>query len=94
MQTASPDLSISENNINQIIAANLKIARQVKGLTLKDMGEMLGITYQQFQKYETGKNAISICKLLFIANHLNIPVTFFFKEFKLDNKTGNDATHS
>lgn len=72
-------------DINKTISQNLKIARQVKGFTVKDMGKMLGITYQQFQKYETGKNAISIFKLLKIANYLGLPVDFFFKTFDLNN---------
>jgi transcriptional regulator with XRE-family HTH domain len=89
MQIIGIQSNVNESNINQIIAINLRIARQVKGLTLKDMGEMLGITYQQFQNYETGKNSISIGKLLVIANHLDLPVNFFFEEFKL-NRIGDN----
>mgnify|MGYP005607338527 FL=1 len=76
----------NEANINIIIATNLRIARQVKGLTLQDIGKLLGITYQQCQKYETGKHTIPICKLLIMANHMDIPISFFFEKFELVKK--------
>jgi len=74
---------INETNVNQVIAKNLKIARNIKGLTLKDVGAILGITGQQAQKYESGKNPIAIDKLTHLSKHYNFPITFFFKEFQL-----------
>lgn len=79
-------MKIDETNISIIIATNLRIARQVKGLTLQDVGKVLGITYQQCQKYETGKHTIPICKLLIVANHMNLPINFFFEKFELVKK--------
>jgi len=76
-------MEVDENNINQVIAKNLKIARQVKGLTLKDVGAILGITGQQAQKYESGKNPIAIDKLMLLSKHLNLPISFFFKTFEM-----------
>jgi len=76
-------MTTNETNINEVIAKNLKIARRVKGLTLKDVGAILGITGQQAQKYECGKNPIAIDKLMQLANHYNLSITFFFKEFQL-----------
>lgn len=76
-------------DIENIVANNLKIARRIRDVTLKDLSCVLGVTYQQVQKYETGKNSISIGKLLVIANHLNLPITFFFEEFKLNRRVGN-----
>lgn len=43
-------MEVDENNINQVIAKNLKIARQVKVLTLKDVGAILGIKGQADSK--------------------------------------------
>jgi transcriptional regulator with XRE-family HTH domain len=75
-------MKLEEANINETIARNIKIIRRLKGLTLKDMGEILNVTGQQVQKYEAGKNPISINKLLILANALGLSVTFFFEEFK------------
>jgi transcriptional regulator with XRE-family HTH domain len=77
-------MEVDEKNINQVIAKNLKIARQVKGLTLKDVGAILGITGQQAQKYESGKNPIAIDKLMLLSKHLNLPIAFFFKTFEMN----------
>jgi transcriptional regulator with XRE-family HTH domain len=76
-------MKTNETNINEIIAKNLKIARNIKGLTLKDVGAILGITGQQAQKYECGKNPIAIDKLMQLSKHYNFPITFFLKEFQL-----------
>ena len=75
-------MEINETNINQVIAKNLKIARQINGLTLKDVGVILEITGQQAQKYESGKNPIAIDKLMQLAKHYNLPITFFFETFE------------
>ncbi len=75
-------MEINETNINQVIAKNLKIARQINGLTLKDVGVILETTGQQAQKYESGKCPIGIDKLMQLAKHYNLPITFFFQTFE------------
>ncbi len=77
-------MKIEENDVINIIARNIKIARRIKGLTLKEVGFMLGITGQQVQKYETGKNPIAIDKLLVLASKLGLPINFFFEKFTFD----------
>jgi transcriptional regulator with XRE-family HTH domain len=86
MEIKEINISIDEENIDKIIASNLKIARKVKGLTLKDMGLILGITYQQCQKYETGSQSVPLCKLVTISKHLNLPINFFFEKFELGGR--------
>jgi len=44
------------------------------------MGQRLGLTYQQIQKYETGANTMSAGRLYMIAQLLNVPIAFFFGE--------------
>lgn len=70
-------------NIDAIIAENLKIARRVRGLTLHDISLVLGVTYQQVQKYESGKSKITIDKLLILTKHLNVKMEFFLKKFEM-----------
>jgi transcriptional regulator with XRE-family HTH domain len=77
-------MKIEESNVNDIIAENIKIARRMKGLTLKEVGLLLGITGQQVQKYEAGKNPIAIDKLLVLARKLGLPINFFFEKFTFD----------
>ena len=59
--------------------------RRELGLSQEKLGETLGITFQQVQKYEKGKNRIGASRLLEIAKCLNAPVSFFFPEFEWDS---------
>ena len=53
------------------------------------LGEMIGVTYQQIQKYEKGINKVSAERLSIIAENLKVPVNFFFdgpREFRVGEK--------
>lgn len=56
----------------------IKRFRQQKGLSQMGLAELIGVSYQQVQKYESGKSSISIERLLDIAEALDIPVSRFF----------------
>ena len=75
-------MKVESGNINAIIARNIKLARHMRELTLKDIGDILGVTGQQAQKYEACQNPISIDKLMLLSKALGFPITFFFEEFK------------
>ena len=54
--------------------------RRVKmGLTQQDLAEALEISYQQFQKYETGANRINAGRLYEIAGRLEVDIGYFFE---------------
>jgi transcriptional regulator with XRE-family HTH domain len=55
------------DNIGLIIGKNLRHRRRLLGLSQEAVGSYLGITYQQMQKYEVGKNEISCAKMLRLA---------------------------
>jgi len=50
------------------------------GMSQEKLGEQLGITFQQIQKYEKGTNRIGASRLQHIAAVLNVPVSFFFED--------------
>jgi len=52
--------------------------RAIHLLTLSDMGEILGFTSQQVQKYEIGENPISLEKLTISSRKFDIPMNSFF----------------
>lgn len=62
---------------NKIIGMRLKLKRNSLGITQSQLGEKLGLTFQQIQKYEKGVNAINIVKLLKIAELLNTNIDYF-----------------
>jgi len=50
------------------------------GMSQEKLGENLGITFQQIQKYEKGTNRIGASRLQHIARVLSVPVAFFFED--------------
>jgi transcriptional regulator with XRE-family HTH domain len=61
------------------IGQRLRLLRRTKGLTQRAMGRIIGMTYQQFRKYETGVNVISLGKLWILASHFGLKVSYFFE---------------
>jgi transcriptional regulator with XRE-family HTH domain len=56
------------------------------GMTQQQLGETVGIKFQQVQKYETGMNRVSASRLWDIAAALNVPVNFFFEGLGMDEQ--------
>ena len=52
------------------------------GMSQEKLGEMLGLTFQQVQKYEKGMNRISVGRLVDIAKILGVEIHFFFDGIK------------
>ena len=62
----------------------IRLRRVEQRLSQSDLGEKLGVSFQQIQKYEKGVNRVGASRLQQIATALDIPVTFFFDS---DGKT-------
>lgn len=60
------------------IGRKLRVARTNKGYSQVTLADMLGITFQQIQKYEKGANRIAASRLADIAAVLELPVTHFY----------------
>jgi transcriptional regulator with XRE-family HTH domain len=67
---------------DQSIGRLIRVHRLSKGLTQSQLGAKLGVTFQQIQKYENGKNRVGSGRLFAIAGIFEIPVTAFFEEEK------------
>jgi transcriptional regulator with XRE-family HTH domain len=65
--------------IDRYVGNRLRMQRQMVGLSQGALGEALGVTFAQVQKYENGKNRISASKLQHICQILRVPVPFFFE---------------
>jgi transcriptional regulator with XRE-family HTH domain len=55
------------------------MARKVLGVTQEKLGDALGLTFQQVQKYENGTNRIGASRLLHIASIQQVSISFFFE---------------
>lgn len=64
--------------VNDIIAHNMKNARLCQGHSLQTVAAALGISYQQIQKYESGRNRISAERLYYLSCFYKMPIQAFF----------------
>lgn len=78
----------SPNPIDKHVGSRVRMRRLLLGLSQEKLGEALGITFQQIQKYEKGTNRIGASRLQQISAVLNAPVSFFFDEAPGDPKKG------
>lgn len=69
------------------VGKRVRHRRWMLGVTQQQLGNKVGIKFQQIQKYETGMNRISASRLWDIAEALDVPVSFFFEGF---DKTEGD----
>ena len=67
-----------ERKVENNIGLKIKEYRQARGLTQKTLADYLGVSFQQIQKYEQGRNRVSAGRLIMMASILKIPVSFFF----------------
>lgn len=67
-----------KNNKSRATGQLVKAYRKAKGLSQMELADMIGVSYQQVQKYEKGDNRISVDRLKEIAKALDIPINEFF----------------
>src|SRR5712664_2893543 len=69
----------SPNPIDKHVGSRVRMRRMMLGMSQTKLGDALGITFQQVQKYEKGTNRISASRLQQISHTLQLPVSFFFE---------------
>ena len=69
----------------------MRLRREILGLTQSDLGDALGVTFQQVQKYERGINRISASKLAIIAGFLKVRPEFFFESETTQSDYGSSS---
>ncbi len=86
--------SSDEVDFDKHVGQRLRERRIVLGLSQSDIARGLGITYQQFQKYETGFNRISAGRLYGCAQLLDVPPEYFFEGLEGSDSGAPDETRS
>jgi transcriptional regulator with XRE-family HTH domain len=77
------------NYIDVHVGSRIRMRRQIVSMSQEKLGELLGITFQQVQKYEKGTNRISASRLFYAAKILGVPVQAFFEDLPgSENDTG------
>src|SRR5688572_31889855 len=81
----------STGTIDKEIGSRMRMRRMLIGMSQEKLGEMLGLTFQQVQKYEKGTNRISVSRMIDIANVLGVDIHFFFEGLTGSKKAGGFA---
>ena len=80
------------NPVDVHVGARVRLRRTLLGMTQTGLGQAIGLTFQQVQKYERGVNRIGSSRLYDLARVLEVPVNFFFDEMPEAIASGSGAT--
>lgn len=69
----------SAGPVDKYVGSRVRMRRILIGMSQERLGEALGLTFQQVQKYEKGTNRIGASRLQQIAQALGVPVTYLFE---------------
>ncbi len=72
------------NPVDVHVGGRVRLRRTLLGMSQEKLGEALGLTFQQVQKYERGVNRIGSSRLYHLSQILDVPVSFFFDELDPD----------
>jgi transcriptional regulator with XRE-family HTH domain len=73
------------NPIDVHVGSRVRLRRTLLGMSQEKLGDAIGLTFQQVQKYERGANRVGDSRLFELSRVLDVPVAFFFDE--LDPRT-------
>src|SRR4051812_42442557 len=62
------------------VGVRVRLRRTLLGMSQERLGDALGLTFQQVQKYERGANRIGASRLFQLSHILDVPVSYFFDE--------------
>ena len=69
----------SPNPVDIHVGSRVRLRRQVMKMSQEKLGDQLGVTFQQVQKYERGANRVGASRLYRMSQVLDVPVSFFFE---------------
>ncbi|GBQ48680.1 helix-turn-helix domain-containing protein [Komagataeibacter sucrofermentans] len=72
-------MSAASNPVDVHVGNRIRLRRTLLGMSQERLGNALGLTFQQVQKYERGRNRVGASRLYDLACVLNVPVAFFFE---------------
>lgn len=89
-------MTVTDNNqtVCTFIGQRIRERRKLLRLSQSYLAEMMGLSYQQIQKYEIGASHVSAGRLLEFAGALNVPLGYFFDGLKLEETLGKRVQSS
>src|ERR1700761_1508646 len=83
------------NPIDAQVGNRVRIRRMLIGMSQERLGDLLGLTFQQVQKYEKGVNRIGAGRLYEVSRILGVPIDFFYDGVaQLDEKSGGGESEA
>jgi transcriptional regulator with XRE-family HTH domain len=79
------------NPMDAHVGSRVRLRRMLLGMSQEKLGEHLGLTFQQVQKYEKGINRIGASRLFDLSHVLGVPVQFFYDEAPAGQSDGSAA---
>lgn len=70
------------NKIDVLVGKRIRARRHAIGISQTELGDAIGVKFQQIQKYETGANRVSASRLWAVAEKLGVDVVYFFEGIK------------
>ena len=77
------------NPVDEHVGRRVRLRRMLLGISQEKLGEAIGLTFQQVQKYERGANRIGASRLWDLSRVLDCPMSFFFEE--MDDQTAQSS---
>ena len=75
------------NPVDIHVGQRIRLRRTLLGMSQEKLGEALGLTFQQVQKYERGANRVGSSRLFQLSRVLDVPVSYFFEEMSAETAT-------
>ena len=72
------------------VGSRIAVLRAARGISQTALGQALGVSFQQVQKYEKGRNRVGAGRLQTIADHLGVPVSTFFEGESGDSRSADE----
>ena len=76
------------NPIDVHVGSRVRLRRTLLGMSQEKLGDAIGLTFQQVQKYERGANRVGASRLFELSRVLDVPVSFFFDELAAESAGG------
>jgi transcriptional regulator with XRE-family HTH domain len=80
------------NLVDLHVGSRVRVRRTLMGMSQEKLGESLGLTFQQVQKYEKGTNRIGASRLFALAQVLGVPIQYFYDELNSNHSAPMTAT--
>lgn len=85
-------MNFASSGIDAALGRVIRALRTEAGMTQSDMGQAIGVSFQQMQKYESGLNRVSVSRLMRIALVLGIPASAILARLESEEDEAPRAT--